>query len=444
MSPSLNKMLLIIESPKLKRPEQQKLQPDGYSLNRSQTAAAAFEMAGSQTPAVILVSPHIPDMSLTDFVTTFSRQYPETIILVMAGTQECQQAADAIRCGAADYLLRPFTEHQLLNAIKQAESLRQPLPNLVVNSAKSRQVMQLAHRAAQTDASVLISGESGTGKERLAQYIHDSSPRSSGPFVAINCAAIPNDMIEAVLFGHAKGAFTGAVTSQMGKFELADGGTLMLDEISDMPLALQTKLLRVLQERELERLGSNKTVRLNIRIIAATNKNLAELVAQGLFRQDLYYRLDVLPLNCPALRDRQDDILPLAQHFLKKYAHSGEYSICSAAKQALKNHAWPGNVRELENVIQRALIMARGMVLQVVDLMLPQTSSQADRDPLTAASPLTGLGLKSSKKRAEYQCVLDTLKKFNGHKTKTAEALGFSPRALRYKMAAMREQGIQV
>ena len=433
--------LLIVETPSTTCLDSAFLAKQNYDIHRCQSASSAFDTASAIAPAVILISAYLPDMQLVDFVGAFSRTHKDTVILVMVESKQGQLAAEAMSAGAADYLLKPFTDQQLVLAIDQAMSLRKPLADLVVSSAASRQVIQLALRAAQTDATVLISGESGTGKERLARYLHDNSPRSSGPFIALNCAAIPETMIEAVLFGHNKGAYTGAVNSQAGKFELANGGTLMLDEISEMQLTLQAKLLRVLQEREVERLGSNQKVDLDIRIIAATNKTLSEQVSQGLFREDLYYRLDVLPLSWPALRERHDDIIPLTDYFIQKYAPSPNYSISHTAKQALQAHKWPGNVRELENVIQRALIMARGMELQVADLMLP---AQVIEHVQLHQNEHNAQGLESSKKQAEYQYVLDTLEQFSGHKTKTAAALGVTPRALRYKMAAMREQGIEV
>lgn len=431
--------LLIVESPSVTCLDSRVLEQQGYAVHRCLTAESAFFMASPASPAVVLVAATLPDMKLVDFVNAFSRNHKNSVILVMVENSQCQLAAEAICVGAADYLLKPFTDHQLAKAITQAVSLRQPMADFIVGSAASRQVVQLAHRAAQTDATVFIRGESGTGKELLANYIHSHSPRSAGPFVAFNCAAIPETMIEAMLFGHTKGAYTGAVGCQAGKFELANHGTLMLDEISEMPLHLQAKLLRVLQEREVERLGSHQKIKLDIRIIAATNTNLSELVAQGLFREDLYYRLDVLPLHWPALRERKEDIIPLTEFFIQKYAPSPGYFMGNAAKLVLLSHPWPGNVRELENVIQRALIMARGMEIQVTDLMLPELTTEVVADVVCTAQ-----GLESSKKRAEYQYVLDTLRQFQGHRTKTAAALGVTPRALRYKMAAMREQGIEV
>jgi DNA-binding NtrC family response regulator len=243
-------------------------------------------------------------------------------------------------------------------------------------------------------------------------------------------------MLEAMLFGYNKGAFTGAVSQQIGKFESANGGTLLLDEISELPLPLQAKLLRVLQERELERLGSNSKIKLDVRVIAASNKDLRQLVDQGLFRQDLFYRLDVLPLSWPALRERKDDIIPLAEFFVQKYA-DGKYVLSKEAKAALCQYSWPGNVRELENVVQRALVMARGIEVQAIDLNLPLPA-------VTAPESASINHLKLNKKNAEFDYILGVLNQFNGHRTRAAEALGVSTRALRYKLAAMREHGVDI
>ncbi|MCJ8349446.1 sigma-54 dependent transcriptional regulator [Moritella sp.] len=434
-------ILLILESSSVTRLDSKELEQQGYVVHRCLNADDAFLNASTLSPAVVLVDAELVDMSLVSFVNVFSRNHPDSVIIVMVQSSQCELAAEAIVVGAADYLLKPFSDYQLIKAIKRAESLRKPMDDFIICSAESRQVVQLAHRAAQTDATVFIRGESGTGKELLARYIHTHSPRADGPFVAFNCAAMPESMIEAMLFGHTKGAYTGATNELVGKFELANNGTIMLDEIAEMPLQLQAKLLRVIQEREVERLGSNKKIKLNIRIIAATNKNLQEAVEKGLFRQDLYYRLDVLPLQWGALRERKDDILPLAEFFIRKYAPTPDYFMSSAAKLMLLGHAWPGNVRELENVIQRALIIARGMEIQVADLMLP---AQLNEKKTALKIVHQSEGLESTKKRAEYQYVLDTLKQFKGHRMKTAAALGVTTRALRYKMVAMREQGIAI
>lgn len=362
--------------------------------------------------------------------------------VIMVNEHQAAIAAEAICAGAIDYIVKPFRSQQLLDAVRGALRLRQAIPNLIAVSPMSLQVLQLARRAAKTSATILIGGESGTGKERLARYIHDMSVRSEKPFVAINCAAIPETMLESILFGHNKGAFTGAISAQPGKFELAQGGTLLLDEISELPLNLQAKLLRVLQEKEVERLGSNQTIALDVRIIAASNKDLRTLVANGLFREDLFYRLDVLPMSWPALRDRPDDIIPLANYFLERYAPQQGYRLSKQACQLLLSYEWPGNVRELDNVMQRALIMARGLHIQPVDLMLPNCILPEE----TVASDTWHApeGLSETRRHAEFQFVLETLRRFRGHRTRTADALGMTTRALRYKLAAMREQGIDI
>ncbi len=339
-------------------------------------------------------------------------------------------------------IVKPFCPQQLLDAVRGALRLRQAIPNLIAVSPMSLQVLQLARRAAKTSATILIGGESGTGKERLARYIHDMSVRSEKPFVAINCAAIPETMLESILFGHNKGAFTGAISAQPGKFELAQGGTLLLDEISELPLNLQAKLLRVLQEKEVERLGSNQTIALDVRIIAASNKDLRKLVACGLFREDLFYRLDVLPMNWPALRERPEDIIPLANYFIERYASQQGYRLSERACQLLLSYEWPGNVRELDNVIQRSLIMARGLHIQSVDLMLPNCI--LPEETVAADTWHAPEGLSETRRHAEFQFVLETLRRFRGHRTRTADALGMTTRALRYKLAAMREQGIDI
>lgn len=316
--------------------------------------------------------------AMTELGPRILREFNGLDCVIVVNEHQAAIAAEAMCAGAIDYIVKPFCPQQLLDAVRGALRLRQAIPNLIAVSPMSLQVLQLARRAAKTSATILIGGESGTGKERLARYIHEMSARAEKPFLAINCAAIPEAMLESILFGHNKGAFTGAVSAQPGKFELAQGGTLLLDEISELPLNLQAKLLRVLQEKEVERLGSNQTIALDVRIIAASNKDLRKLVADGLFREDLFYRLDVLPMNWPALRERPDDIIPLANYFIERYASQRGYRLSERACQLLLSYEWPGNVRELDNVMQRSLIMARGLHIQAVDLMLPHCAAEPE------------------------------------------------------------------
>lgn len=368
------------------------------------------------------------------------RQFPGKHQVALLNPEQTELASIAMQSGIQDYLLLPIDDEQLSSLLHRLRRIELPENDLVSAARESRQLLMLAHRAAMTEATVLLTGESGTGKEPIARYIHRHSNRAKQPFVAINCAAIPESILESLLFGHVKGAFTGAMNEQPGKFEMANGGTLLLDEIGEMPLLLQAKLLRVLQEREVERLGGHKSIPLNIRVIAATNKDLRSAVQNGQFREDLFYRLDVLPLKILPLRQRREDILPLAEHFLQKYKMlAGEQScyFSDQAKNLLLSHNWPGNVRELENTIQRALVMRRGQALQAAELGLVDQDSQ----PYSEQSEL---GLKASKRRAEFQYIIDTLKQHNGHRNQTASALGMTTRALRYKLVQMREEGIDI
>ncbi|ABZ78777.1 sigma54 specific transcriptional regulator, Fis family [Shewanella halifaxensis HAW-EB4] len=368
------------------------------------------------------------------------RQFPGKHQVALLNPEQTELASIAMQCGVQDYLLLPIDEEQLCSLLQRLRRLELPNNELICAAPVSRQLLMLAHRAANTEATVLLTGESGTGKEPLARYIHRHSNRTDKPFIAINCAAIPESILESILFGHVKGAFTGATTDQIGKFELANGGTLLLDEIGEMPLLLQAKLLRVLQEREVERLGSHKSITLDIRVIAATNKDLRQAVQDGKFREDLFYRLDVLPIKILPLRQRKEDILPIAEHFLQRYKILAANQQCYFSEQArnlLLSHDWPGNVRELENTIQRALVMRRGQALQAEELGLVNQDG-------SALVEQNELGLKASKRQAEFQYIIDTLKRYNGHRNNTAQALGMTTRALRYKLVQMREEGIDI
>ena len=325
--------------------------------------------------------------------------------------------------------------------------------NPVVEDVKSKQLVQLAAKVARSDANVMVLGPSGSGKEVLARYIHDQSKVSDGPFVAINCAAIPDNMLEATLFGYEKGAFTGAVQACPGKFELAQNGTILLDEVTEMDLGLQVKLLRVLQEREVERLGSRKTMKLNVRVVATSNRDLRQAVAEGKFREDLYYRLNVFPLSWPALKDRADDILPLANHLIERHCIQNGSSVPSltpSAQVRLQQHPWPGNVRELDNVIQRALIIHANEKIDCEDILLENdsitslTPSIAPTEDQVESSQIMPAGFKNELKSQEHKIILDTLVACNGSRKGVSEKLGISPRTLRYKIAKMREQGIEI
>ncbi|MCJ2378580.1 sigma-54 dependent transcriptional regulator [Vibrio sp. ZSDZ34] len=434
----MNKDILLVEpSDHFAQPMIDVLQQAGYRVNHIRTGRTALLQTSA---AITLVSSNLPDISVREWVDCHQKKSGAGAAIAIVDQEQGLLAAEAMKAGATDYLLRPFESKQLINLLHRVEALEKPMANIVAESWRSKQVLQLAHRAACTSASVLITGESGTGKEVLARYVHEQSPRVNGPFVAVNCAAIPESMLEAVLFGHVKGAFTGATTSQSGKFEEAHGGTILLDEIGEMSPAVQAKLLRVLQEREVERVGSHKAIQLDIRVIAATNKDLREEVQRGQFREDLYYRLDVLPLHWPPLRERSEDILPISQFFIQKYQENSECYLSADAQATLSQYHWPGNIRELENVIQRALVMRHGDYITAQDLMLPVDHVPAAITPTRAH----GMGHVEAKKHAEFQYIIEKLRQFGGNRTKTANALGVSTRALRYKLAAMREQGIDL
>lgn len=321
---------------------------------------------------------------------------------------------------------------------------------LIARDKRTRELVTLSRRVAASDVTVMIGGESGTGKEVLARFIHEHSERAEGPFVAINCAAIPENMLEAVLFGYEKGAFTGAYKSCSGKFEQAQGGTLLLDEITEMELGLQAKLLRVLQEREVERLGSKASIPLDIRILATTNRCMRTAVIDGRFRQDLYYRLNVFPLKIPALRDRPGDIVPLAQLLACRHeTGAGGPDFSLEAQQYLLSHAWPGNVRELENVVQRALILKTGDCIEESDICLDEAIDLPAPETRQAANAVdseqnAGSVLEQDLRAKERELILAALKAGNGSRKDVANQLGISPRTLRYKLARLRDAGMEI
>lgn len=408
----------------------------------------ALSALDKQAMDLVICEENMSQMNGREFLHMARNQYPELPVVLLTDFGTVERAVQAMRDGAADYLVKPIDTSHLLELVtrltkKSRNDDDSADGDIVAKDPYSIELLQLARKVANNDVSVLISGESGTGKEVLARYIHQHSVRSDGPFVAINCAAIPENMLEAVLFGHEKGAFTGAVQSNTGKFELAQGGTLLLDEISEMDLALQAKLLRVLQEREVERLGSNTTVSLDVRVLATTNRQLADCVQEGSFREDLYYRLNVFPLNLMPLRDRPADIVPLAEKLIERNTGIGEHvpALSEAAKQMLEDYTWPGNIRELGNVLQRALVLCDGYEITPVDLRFESMTSHVRTIPLSNSRSST---LTNDVKSHEYELILKALETGNGSRKKAAEQLKISPRTLRYKLAKMRDAGIDI
>ncbi|GAB58413.1 sigma-54-dependent transcriptional regulator [Rheinheimera nanhaiensis] len=449
------RILLVEDDSGLREALQDTLQLADYQVIAADSAEQALLLLKQHRVELVISDVQMQGVSGLTLLKTLREQYPQTPVLMMTAYATVQAAVEAIQLGAVDYLAKPFAPQVLVNTVSRyvspaPVSLSEP----VVAAQSSKQLLLLCAKVARTDASVMITGPSGSGKEVLARYIHQLSERSQGPFVAINCAAIPENMLESTLFGYEKGAFTGAINACPGKFEQAQQGTILLDEITEMDLNLQAKLLRVLQEREVERLGGRKTIKLDVRVLATSNRDLKQAVAEGRFREDLYYRLNVFPLCWPALCQRPDDIVPLAEHLLQRHCRLAGRPLATLSPQAaayLKSYHWPGNVRELDNVIQRALIISSDALIKVEDILLEQVNS----NPVTVInqmSPVTDSSssrddhaagdFKSSVHEQEHRIILATMKACANRRKEVAERLGISDRTLRYKLARMKQQGI--
>jgi two-component system, response regulator FlrC len=433
----------------------------GYEVLAVASAEQALATLAHQRADMVVSDINMDGMDGHELLQQIRARFPVLPVVLVTAFGSIGSSVRAMREGAVDYLLKPFKPEQLLATVEKylAPQFMAANDPVAVEPA-SQQLLSLARKVAGAEATVLISGESGTGKEVLAQFIHRHSHRANGPFVAINCAAIPENMLEATLFGYEKGAFTGAVQSSPGKFEQADGGTILLDEISEMDIGLQAKILRVLQEREVERLGSRKTLKLDVRVIATTNRELREYVREGKFREDLYYRLSVFPLAWQPLRRRRQDIVPLAERLLEQHAQRmGRHAVRldDNAMLALRRYDWPGNVRELDNVLQRALIIQDGSTITAACLGLEFSaaydlanaydligdsglSERAAPRPMDAEDSALGSDLK----QREFEIIISTLKQQGGRRKETAEMLGVSARTLRYKLARMRDMGINI
>ena len=416
------------------------LQLNEISFHEAENGLAAERFLASHSASLVLSDVQMSPGNGYELLSSIRSSQIDVPVILMTAYGSIPQAVDAIQAGAVDYLVKPFEVSSLVSTVRK--QIRNPLPtdeDLVAVDMASQEILVLARRVANTDTSVLLTGESGVGKEIYSRFIHQQSTRSRQPFVAINCAAIPENMLEAVLFGYEKGAFTGAHKAAMGKFEQAQGGTLLLDEITEMDLGLQAKILRVLQEKEVERLGSTQVIELDVRIIATTNRDLRHEVREKRFREDLFYRLNVFPISIPALRERPDDIVPVARKILAQYSRAAGESIqlSDAACDTLCQHSWPGNVRELDNVIQRALILKQGREILPQDIMLESSIEQVPLEPLLEDNGK----LHSDLRDRETEVILETLRNFKGSRKKTAEKLGISPRTLRYKLAKLRDAG---
>jgi len=436
------------------------LEIEGYRVAAAKNGTEALSQLAKHAVRLVVSDVQMPVMDGFQLLRNMQQKFADIPVLLMTAYGTIPKAVEAMQAGAADYLIKPFEATALVDKVA---ALIAPLPQAAVERVVADDAMKklyaLAGKVAKTNVTMLLEGESGVGKEILARYIHKNSHYHAGPFEAINCAAIPENMLEAMLFGYEKGAFTGAIQSASGKFESAQGGTLLLDEISEMDIALQAKLLRVLQEKEVERLGSQRKIALNVRILATTNRKLKEYVKEGRFREDLYFRLSVFPLRIPALRERPADIVPMAQQLLQKHTAPGR-PLCrfdDVALDKLRCYAWPGNVRELENVVQRALILQNNGVIGADELILDDEAAilpvrsaagqtiAVESWPYDAAIDINEAGsLGEGVRSAEEKIILQMLRDASGSRKATAAKLGISPRTLRYKIARMKEAGVAV
>ncbi len=450
MNPS--RILVVEDDSALSQALSDTLVLSGYDVIQATDGEQALARLDRDPVDMVLTDVQMRPMDGRALLRNLRNRFHDLPVLIMTAYGTVEQAVEAIKLGAVDYLAKPFELDELLHKVERyLPHHRVENGQMIAEDLRSRELVELAKRVASSDATVMIGGESGTGKEVLARLVHHQSSRSDGPFIALNCAAIPDNMLEAVLFGYEKGAFTGAVRASAGKFEQAQGGTLLLDEISEMSLPLQAKLLRVLQEREVERLGGRDLIQLDVRVLATSNRHLREEVAAGRFREDLFYRLNVFPLTLPPLRERTRDVLPLARFLLQRHLQGGEILpvLEAEAEARLLAHSWPGNVRELDNLVQRALILCDGERIRGEDIHFEQLdgvpTARAVPEVIADGSLVNGHGrLTKDLRSVEEQMILDALRNGNGSRKQAAELLGISPRTLRHKLQKLREAGVAV
>ncbi|MGO9210660.1 MAG: sigma-54-dependent transcriptional regulator [Terriglobales bacterium] len=443
-------VLIVEDEAKMRRLLELNLGEDGFTTLSAADAETGLKLLRTESVDLVVTDLKLPGQDGLAFLQTVKQLNATLPVVVMTAFGSVETAVEAMKAGAADYVMKPFSLAEMRMVIhkeldvrqlrEENRSLREALgkryehPNIVARGPKMQEVLATVERVAPTNATVLLGGESGVGKDLIARAIHEKSRRASGPFVKINSTAIPETLLESELFGYEKGAFTGAATSKRGKFELADKGTLFLDEIGDVPLTVQVKLLRVLQEREFERLGGTRTVKVDVRLIAATNRDLREALEQHTFREDLYYRLNVVPIDIPPLREHKEDIPDLVKLFLSRFAAESGKQITAIAPEALHvltDHYWPGNVRELQNVIERACALANGSVLGSSDIRLDAQRAKA----ANSSEPVLPDGM--TLEQWEDEIIREALRKADGNKSQAARRLGLSRNALRYRLSKM-------
>jgi DNA-binding NtrC family response regulator len=441
-------ILIVEDEAKMRRLLELNLSEEGMATLSAGDAEEGLKILGRETIDLILTDFKLPGMNGLEFLKAIRKINSEVPVILMTAYGSVESAVEAMRNGASNYVLKPFPLEEITLVIRKEldvrklvvenRSLREELgkrydyPNIVARSARMQEVLAAVERVAPTNSTVLIGGESGVGKELIARAIHQHSKRAGGPFIKINCTAIPENLLESELFGYERGAFTGATASKPGKFELADKGTLFLDEIGDVPTATQAKLLRVLQEREFERLGGTRTIKVDVRMIAATNRDLRAALEQGTFREDLYYRLNVVPIDVPPLREHKEDIQGLVELFLERYAKESGKPIrgfAPAAMQTLVSFHWPGNVRELQNIVERAVTFAKADRIEAGDIQLDEAPAKGN----SGAQGFLPAGLTLDS--WEDEMIRESLRRANGNKSQAARLLGLTRNALRYRLS---------
>jgi len=448
MPPQKPSILIVEDEAKMRRLLELQLADEGFRAATAPDAESGLQLLQKDQFDLVVTDFKLPGMTGLEFLQAVKRANAAIPVIIMTAYGTVESAVEAMKVGASDYVLKPFSLAELVLVIRKEldsrnlreenRTLREALgqryqyENIVARGEKMQSVLALVERVAPTNSTVLLGGESGVGKDLIARAIHQHSHRASGPFIKINSTAIPENLLESELFGYEKGAFSGATSSKPGKFELADKGTLFLDEIGDIPPAIQVKLLRVLQEREFERLGGTKTLKVDVRLIAATNRDLRAALEDGTFREDLYYRLNVVAIDIPPLRDHKEDIPALASFFLEKFSReSGKpvRGLAPAAMKLLMDFHWPGNVRELENILERGVTLSSGSMLDAADIHLDSAPAHA------AAGPAAALPDGMTLDQWEDQAIREALRRANGNKSQAARALGLSRNALRYRLS---------
>lgn len=451
MTPDKPAILIVEDEAKMRRLLELQLADEGFVAQSAPDAEIGLQMLAKQPYDLVVSDCKLPGMNGLEFLQAAKRINAEMPVVIMTAYGTVESAVEAMKAGASDYVLKPFSLTELVlvirkelhathlrdenRSLREALGLKYKYDNIVAQSENMQAVLRLVERVAPTNATVLVGGESGVGKDLIARAIHQHSQRASGPFVKINSTAIPETLLESELFGYEKGAFTGATSSKPGKFELADKGTLFLDEIGDIPPAIQVKLLRVLQEREFERLGGTRTLKVDVRMIAATNRDLRAALEEGTFREDLYYRLNVVAIDIPPLRQHKEDIPALVAFFLERYAREMEKPVPKITPQALQlltDFHWPGNIRELENVVQRAVALSSGPTIDAGDIQVDQPAARLAANGASQFLP-PGVTLD----QWEEDAIREALRRANGNKSQAARLLGLSRNALRYRLSKM-------